>query len=210
MSVEALAIALHHSRARTPTAKLVLIGVANHDGDGGAWPSVATLAKYAGCSVRQVQRCIDELERLGELRRWLQGGGTRELPDWRRPNRYVMLLRCPPSCDRTPQHRVKGELGPQLDLVEDPFDPVTPTSPQLSTGVTPTSPHPVTPMSPKPSSRTSHEDSTADQPPTARARVVGTWSHACLGGTHSEHQVSRKTGACAFCGATKITYEVEG
>ncbi len=104
MSVEALSIALHHSKA-TGAAKLVLIGIANHDGDGGAWPSVATLAKYAGVTSRNVQKAIDKLTELGEIQRFIQSGGDHRVPDHRRPNRYTFMLECPTWCDRSSQHR---------------------------------------------------------------------------------------------------------
>ncbi|MFC0030084.1 helix-turn-helix domain-containing protein [Micromonospora chaiyaphumensis] len=38
---------------------------ANHEGK--AWPSVATIANYAGCSERTVQRCLTKLVQLGHL-----------------------------------------------------------------------------------------------------------------------------------------------
>jgi hypothetical protein len=117
MSVESIAIALHHSRAKG-TAKLVLIGIANHDGDGGAWPSVATLAHYAGVDARNVQRAIDKLVALGEIRKDVQAGGDIRVPDHRRPNRYRFLLECPHNCDRTRNHRTRHR-----ELIEpDPID----------------------------------------------------------------------------------------
>lgn len=146
MSVEHLALVLHHSRAKG-TDKLVLLGIANHEGDGGAWPTVATLAKYAGTSERQVQRSIAKLVGRGELVVDAQAGGDLTCPDHRRPNRYRVTVACPASCDRTPNHRDLARLaGPQLRL----STRVTPTSPHPSHGVTPTSPGGVTPMSPKP------------------------------------------------------------
>ena len=99
-----MAAVLHHSRAKG-TAKLVLLGIANHDGDGGAYPAVSTLARYANTHERTVQRAIDQLVARGELRRELQAGGSREMPDHDRPNRYHVLVSCPPWCDRTSQHR---------------------------------------------------------------------------------------------------------
>lgn len=100
-----MAIALHHSRA-SGTAKLILIGIANHDGDGGAWPSVATLARYAGgVNRRNVQRGLERLEQLGEIRRGFRAGGTAETPEHLRPNLYYFMLKCPPHCDHTSQHR---------------------------------------------------------------------------------------------------------
>jgi hypothetical protein len=57
---------LNHSKA-TGRAKLVLLGIANHQGDQGAWPSIATLARYANASERSVKRDIQDLVELGEL-----------------------------------------------------------------------------------------------------------------------------------------------
>lgn len=197
VSVEALAIALHHSRADSATTKLVLLGIANHDGDGGAWPSVATLARYACCSPRTVQRAVDELERLREVERIVQAGGTRHTPDHRRPNLYSFLLSCPPDCDRTTAHRTRNRPGPMVELQG--LDPVD----DPSTRVTPMSPHRVTPMSPEPSTRTTAKRSDPDQPQNARADLW-TWTHACQDGTMESHRRSRKTGACAYCAATRI------
>ena len=106
MSVETLAIVLHHSRA-TGTAKVILLGIANHDGDGGAWPSIDTLARYANCNHRNAKRHIKALVDLGELRRHIMAGGTRDTPDHLRPNRYDVLVACPPGCDRSPHHRAQ-------------------------------------------------------------------------------------------------------
>jgi hypothetical protein len=66
MSIEVMTTVLNHSKA-TGRAKLVLLGIANHQGDQGAWPSIETLARYANSSQRSVMRDIQELERLGEL-----------------------------------------------------------------------------------------------------------------------------------------------
>lgn len=198
MSVEAQAIALHHSRAKSATSKLVLLGIANHDGDGGAWPAVSTLARYALCSPRTVQRAVDELEQLGEVRRIRQGGGTRWTADHRRPNLYEFLLVCPPDCDRSKNHRTRTRPGPMIEL--DTIDPVD----ELSTRVTPVSPHRVTPVSPEPSKRTRTHISDPDRPQSTRK----VWTTACIGGG-MDHQLSRKSGACAFCAARQLTIEVD-
>jgi hypothetical protein len=108
VSVESIALALHHSRA-TGTAKLVLIGIANHDGDGGAYPSMRTLAKYAGCTIRNARKGVERLVSLGEIRVFVQQGGERDWADELRPNRYEFLLMCPPQCDRTKHHRMPRE-----------------------------------------------------------------------------------------------------
>lgn len=101
-----MAIVLHHSKAKG-TAKLVLVGIANHAGDGGAWPAVTTLARYANVTERNVQKAIEQLIGMGELTRHVQRGGTLDshAHDWERPNRYDILLSCPAWCDRTPHHR---------------------------------------------------------------------------------------------------------
>jgi hypothetical protein len=103
-----MAIVLHHSRAKG-TAKLVLVGIANHDGDGGAWPSMATLARYAGVDARNARKAVAKLVALREVRVYVQEGGTLDWDDNRRPNRYELLLACPPACDRTKHHRMPGD-----------------------------------------------------------------------------------------------------
>lgn len=134
MSVESITIAFHHSRARG-TAKLVLLGIANHDGDGGAWPSVATLARYARADARSVQRAIDTLEKLGEIRRDRQAGGTIHTAPHMRPNLYHFRLACPSTCDGTRNHRSTGELSTGVT-------PVSPGDASVTRGVTPVSPEP--------------------------------------------------------------------
>lgn len=107
MSVESITAALPR-RGLTPTQKLVLIGIANHDGDGGAWPSVATLSNYAECSTRQVQRALADLIELGLVERLINEGGTKAMKDHTRPNLYVLHLEegvtwvSPPDLDVTP------------------------------------------------------------------------------------------------------------
>src|SRR5690606_19905862 len=115
VSIESIAIALHHSRA-TGTAKPVPAGIANHDADRGAWPSLATLPRYAGDEPRNVQSAIKKLEALHEIRRHVQAGGDHRTPDNLRPNRYQFLLACPPDCDRTSHHRTRFQPAVELDL----------------------------------------------------------------------------------------------
>jgi hypothetical protein len=135
VSVEALAACLHHSRSKG-TAKVVLLGIANHDGDGGAWPSIATLAKYANVAPRNVQMALRSLEGLGEIRVHLQAGGTGAMPDHTRPNQYTILVRCPDACDRSTAHRVKpGHRGGDASITRGGDEIVT-------GGVTPASPKP--------------------------------------------------------------------
>lgn len=67
MAVEAMAWAFSQQVASGSTAKLVLLGIANHarrDGSG-SWPAVSTLATYASCDVRTVQRALKRLRDEG-------------------------------------------------------------------------------------------------------------------------------------------------
>lgn len=141
MSVEAIATVLHHSAA-TGTDKLVLVGIANHMGDGGSYPSLATLAKYANVSVRSVQRSIDRLEELGEISVKLHGGGGRDTRADRRPNRYTLLLACPQGCRGGPQHASDDpmEHAPDPRTSQGKTDGTTPTSPRTGDDLTPTTP----------------------------------------------------------------------
>jgi hypothetical protein len=105
-----MALVLNHSASRG-TTKVVLLGIANHDGDGGAWPSVATLARYANVDARTVRRSIRELVAAGELHVSVQAGGMPETPDHARTNRYDVLVACPAGCDGTTKHRVTPTSG---------------------------------------------------------------------------------------------------
>lgn len=186
MSVESISIALHHSKAKG-TAKLVLIGIANHDGDGCAWPSVATLAAYAGVDARNVQRAIDTLVKLGEIRRDVQQGGDFRVPDHRRPNRYRFLLECPHNCDRTRNHRVRHHELVDLDDVRNGVAPASPGDESATGGVAPASPKPST----NPTSTDSH-----------RERRVGNRARAgaCPGTAYSKDHTYLESGYCLTCG----------
>lgn len=127
MSIEAMTLVLHHSQA-SGAAQMILMGIANHQGDGGAWPSIATLAKYGKVSERRVQQVIRELEESGELHIDTMGGvdtGTGAT------NRYFVTLSCPPDCDGTTNHRQGVKSG--ADRGETHFTPgVKPISPKPS------------------------------------------------------------------------------
>jgi hypothetical protein len=93
MSIERMTQALNLVDKRlTPTDKLVLIGIANHDGDGGAWPSIITLARYANVQPRRVRAVVAHLEELGYVTREVNAGGLRDTPADRRPNLYRLHL----------------------------------------------------------------------------------------------------------------------
>ncbi len=125
MSIESVAIALHHSQA-SGTAKLVLIGIANHDGDAGSFPKTATLAKYANVHPRRVTEAVAKLVELKEIVVHAKEGGMRSLRDELRPNVYEMVLACPPNCDRTKAHNLLDEHGKPLHFgrsYKGPYDP---------------------------------------------------------------------------------------
>lgn len=125
-----MAMVLHHSSAKG-TAKVVLLGIANHEGDGGAFPAVATLAKYARVDERSVQRAIAQLVSRGELTVEAQAGGFARTPDHERPNLYRVTVSCPVWCDRTTNHRdTRQRLAPLTINYPQPVDNrVTKTSP---------------------------------------------------------------------------------
>lgn len=125
MSVESMSWALNlPDPTLTPTDRLTLVGICNHDGDGGAWPSVATLARYTGTTPRTVQRSIGRLIEAGYITRHTQQGGTARTPDGMRPNLYVV-------------HRGDTHVTPPPDTSVTP--PLTPMSPE------PSSNHPLEP-----------------------------------------------------------------
>ncbi len=119
MSVEAMAIVLHHSKAKG-TDKVILLGIANHAGDGGAWPKLETLARYANVGEDAARAALRRLERSGELHTHLNAGGDLRKPSWLRPNRYDVMVACPITCDRTMNHRPMKLPSAPADLWIDP------------------------------------------------------------------------------------------
>lgn len=141
MSIESVAKALNVD-GLSPVQRLVLIGIANHDGDGGAWPSIATLARYACCSTRHVRNTIRELESMDLVSTARNEGGTSSTPSDRRPNLYRLnMTGGNPSSSRggnsatqrgEPQFRAGGNpsssepsLEPSWKPRPDPVDDIT-------------------------------------------------------------------------------------
>ena len=90
MSISALTLSLYHSKA-TYSTRLVLIAIANFEGEHGAYPSHDTIGRLAGgLNRRTVQRAIDELISLGELTEVRRDGIT---------NLYKLSITCPDDCD---------------------------------------------------------------------------------------------------------------
>jgi hypothetical protein len=76
MSIQIMQAVWQHSRS-TGRARLVLLAIADHQGEIGAWPSIATIATMVNSSERSVQRDIQELVDLGELTVEVQNAPTR-------------------------------------------------------------------------------------------------------------------------------------
>jgi hypothetical protein len=104
MSISALTLSLYHSKA-TYSTRLVLIAIANFEGEYGAYPSHDTIGRLAGgLNRRTVQRAIDELIELGELTEVRRDGIT---------NLYKLSITCPDDCDGSTNHRRKKGGGLQ-------------------------------------------------------------------------------------------------
>ena len=93
MSVDALSWALKRAEVSDPQAALILIGLADHAHDDGtcAWPSQATLARYARCTDRTVRNRLVDLETAGLIRRGDQAI-VAHLPSNRRPVVWDLAL----------------------------------------------------------------------------------------------------------------------
>jgi hypothetical protein len=125
VSAEAVTVVLHHSKTEG-TTKLVLWGIANHHSDSGAWPSIATLAKYAQVSERRVQQIIRDLARIGEITIEEQGGlGQHQY----KTNRYHILIQCPADCDGSLNHKTGVKSGAVRGEIQSPSG-VKPVSPE--------------------------------------------------------------------------------
>jgi hypothetical protein len=104
MSIAALTLSMYHSKA-TYSTRLVLMAIANFEGENGAYPSHDTIGRLAGgLNRRTVQRAIDDLIDLGELSEVRREGIT---------NLYRVAIVCPDECDRSSNHRNKTGGGAQ-------------------------------------------------------------------------------------------------
>lgn len=96
MSIEKMTTVLYHAEVGG-SEKVVLLGIANHEGDGGAYPAVDTLARYANIDRRATQRILRRLEDAGLLASSRRTGASTV---------YRVLVQCPENCDRTTNHRL--------------------------------------------------------------------------------------------------------
>ena len=96
MSIEKMTTVLYHAKV-SGNEKVVLLGIANHEGDGGAYPAVDTLARYANLDRRATQRILRKLEDASLLSSARRTGSSTV---------YRVLVQCPEDCDRTTNHRI--------------------------------------------------------------------------------------------------------
>ncbi len=70
--IQAIALVLDFAPAHwSPSTRMVAIALADYanSDNGHAWPSVANLSRRSGVSVRQVQRCLRDIEADGWIER---------------------------------------------------------------------------------------------------------------------------------------------
>ena len=77
MSIEIMNAVWRESKS-DGRARLVLLAIADHQGEIGAWPSIATLARMVNASERSVQRDIKHLQAIGELKVEVQNAPTKQ------------------------------------------------------------------------------------------------------------------------------------
>jgi hypothetical protein len=161
-----------------PTRKLILLGYANHahrDGTG-AWPSVQTIADYAGCSTRSVQRHIRTLVGEGFLTEGDQNLVSHLRAD-RRPTVYDVAMTSPERGDNLSPRDAKPVHGDGAPGAEERGDNLSPRpEPRGDTGdvhgVTPVTPRGDKAVSPEPSGNhplEPNDDSLRSSSPTKRA-----------------------------------------
>ena len=119
MSAKSVAAVLNHSHM-VGTPKLVLLGIAWHEEEtgGGAYPSIARLAMYAGVSERQTIRALAVLEESGELDVDRHNGKSYGGP---KTNRYWVNVPCPEDCAGDIWHRPFDSFVPKFEVVDN-FD----------------------------------------------------------------------------------------
>ena len=76
MSLRVMSAVWRESKA-AGRARLVLLAIADHQGEIGAWPSISTIATMVNSSERSVKRDIQALQEMGELDVHLQQAPSR-------------------------------------------------------------------------------------------------------------------------------------
>lgn len=114
MTYEDVQRVLYHSRAQG-TAKVLLLGIADHVGVAGAWPSSVRLGFLANVKDdSHVRRLVRDLEALGELTILRRPG---------RSSQYVLTCPCPPECSEIRGHALVHSRGPQTPTTRGPQTP---------------------------------------------------------------------------------------
>lgn len=115
MSIEVMNAVWRHSKS-AGRQKLVLLAIADHQGEMGAWPSIATLARMVNASERSVQRDIQNLVAFGELAIEEQAAPTRSQY---KTNRYWVTLSGVTDFESGVTNRaVRGDTVVTLNLKE--------------------------------------------------------------------------------------------
>ena len=70
-------------------ARLTLLAIADHQGEVGAWPSIATLASMVNTSPRSIKRDLQYLQEIGELTVEIQNA---PMPGQYKTNRYWVTV----------------------------------------------------------------------------------------------------------------------
>jgi hypothetical protein len=91
---------LEHSSVQG-SAKVVLLGLANHanENGGNAWPSVATLSRYANLSERATQKVLGKLANEGHIIVRRNQGGSPDARADSRPNLYQIVMQSNSAAD---------------------------------------------------------------------------------------------------------------
>ena len=108
MSLESTALVWAHSKA-DGAALLAILCIADHDGDGGSWPSMETIAHRARVTRDTARKLVRKLEAMGEIVTDTNGGGGLRTASHMRTNRYEITIECPPTCDHSARHRERPE-----------------------------------------------------------------------------------------------------
>ncbi len=106
-----MALVWAHSQAEG-AALLAMLCIADHDGDGGSWPSMDTIAARARVTRDAARKIVRRLEALGEITTDRNGGGGLRTAAHMRTNRYIITIDCPPECDRSARHRERPDTDP--------------------------------------------------------------------------------------------------
>lgn len=160
MSLRATLWALYDAPTTDPTAKLVLLVLADHAGDDGrdAFPSVAKIARAAGVTERTVQRHLRDLEAAGLI---VKGDGEKAGRAIKRsgyiPTTYDLQMRHTKDSDEAPRGDAHDTTARGDNMTPLADGGVTPVSPHDAGGVTPVAGRGdtgvaggVTPVSPEP------------------------------------------------------------